>query len=513
MSVFYDIFVKNITPKKYLYLLPFVFSKDVAQLTLFLYAICTLIFGMLIFNAFNIISITFKGAWIIIVSISIGVMSSLFRYRWARLGNMVFCHSLGAPEIEEFMFSYSWKKDEVDIRTLAKALWNTGVGCWIDHVKLTPSDEIRSVVRSVVKNVRYCVVFMSKAYVTSPNCCVELAEAVAHPEKMWLVYLEDMDPKLVEYFKCLNPSFTCNGIDELILKLAEELENPNDEEALNWWRSQRISVNKTTNEITPTSDPNWNIIPRYWFWGRPILPQNSIKVGPVYISGDCKTTGYQFQPPYHFTAATFALLCSFYLLNNFGSTTSTLFDIVWLITICLLCFGPFFMFSVLFDNRVFCHESLRPLLSTKAIQTGVKVDICGSPDDEIVINLRNFLSNIGHLWDGNLAAESKIPVIRVEVMNSLEQRDRLFHTSALKRINLKRTIFIWNTDPKNPDINPFSDDEMGRSMMQVLVLVAKWEDSLASALFSAIGIKLVDSLHPETSELAEKRRNSSIQFA
>jgi hypothetical protein len=40
-------------------------------------------------------------------------------------------------------------------------MWGCGVGVWIDVVKLNPGDEIRPVVRTMVRAVNKCVVFLS----------------------------------------------------------------------------------------------------------------------------------------------------------------------------------------------------------------------------------------------------------------------------------------------------------------------------------------------------------------
>ena len=69
------------------------------------------------------------------------------------VGVMSFCRSMGAPETEEIMFSYSWKVEADNIRTLGKAVWQAGVGVWIDVVKLCPGDEIRPMVRTIVNRV------------------------------------------------------------------------------------------------------------------------------------------------------------------------------------------------------------------------------------------------------------------------------------------------------------------------------------------------------------------------
>ena len=81
--------------------------------------------------------------------------------KWTPDGVLPFCRSMGQPEIEELMFSYSWAVEEENIRTIAKAVWQAGVGVWIDVIKLSPGDEIRPVVRTMVKHVRRCIVFLS----------------------------------------------------------------------------------------------------------------------------------------------------------------------------------------------------------------------------------------------------------------------------------------------------------------------------------------------------------------
>ena len=74
----------------------------------------------------------------------------------------------------------------------------------------------------------------------------------------------------------------------------------------------------------------------------------------------------------------------------------------------------------------------------------------------------------------------------------MEHRNALFGEKFFD-IDLQRTIFVWNGDKS---INPFSDDDYGHRMMSVLCLVAAWETNLAQSLFSALGIRVVHSLHP-----------------
>lgn len=89
-------------------------------------------------------------------------------------------------------------------------------------------------------------------------------------------------------------------------------------------------------------------------------------------------------------------------------------------------------------------------------------------------------------------AEEALPVIQIHIINSIEHRNALFGDSFYE-LDLERTIFVWNGDKS---INPFSDYDIGHRMISVLCLVAAWETNLAQSLFSALGIRIVHSLHP-----------------
>ena len=138
------------------------------------------------------------------------------------------------------------------MRTLAKAVWKSGVGVWIDVVKLCPGDEIRPMVRTTyvengdtdsassasepasrlpplslaefdpffpfphivrvvsllslcvrllvvrsVRRVHKVVVFLCDEYCQSPNCCIEMMEAVQHPEKVTICIIKNnINPKV-----------------------------------------------------------------------------------------------------------------------------------------------------------------------------------------------------------------------------------------------------------------------------------------------------------------------------
>lgn len=149
-----------------------------------------------------------------------------------------------------------------------------------------------------------------------------------------------------------------------------------------------------------------------------------------------------------------------------------------------------------------CDASLRPLLASRALEPGVRVQIKGDVKDETAASLRNFLSLIGHLDEtsdqvsvsaGHADDVEQLSVI-VEVMSTLQDRDRLFGSDDFK-FDQRRTLFVWTGSTK--DGMPFGrNDPNGTRMMRFLVLIKDWEgDNLAESLFSAIGMRVVDVLH------------------
>jgi hypothetical protein len=64
-------------------------------------------------------------------------------------------------------------------------------------------------------------------------------------------------------------------------------------------------------------------------------------------------------------------------------------------------------------------------------------------------------------------------------------------TNNAAALDQHRSVFVWSGKD-----DPFSDDVIGRRMMQYLIIRADWEkDNLAQSLLSAIGTRVVDVLH------------------
>ena len=392
-----------------LYVLPYVFSKGGARITFFLRILIVLVFLAFFFQFVRVWTLNIGRAWLLGTAVAIYVMYKLALIRRAPDGVMAFCRSMGAPEIEEYMFSYAWKVEPDAIRTLAKAVWNNGVGVWIDVVKLCPGDEIRPMVRTMVNRVHRCVVFLSPTYIASANCCVEFHEAVQWPEKLVICILQPV-PQLEPFLQMLQSrgAVVVVGLRALITQLDNELCDVNDSAAWKWWRKQKISGGGVPSHVVPTY---WHSIPRFKLTGTIRVPQRALTAGPAYLAGDCSSQGYRFFPPYLFILALLALAANFidlfFTFRNSkcddmtsgcvdNSNCHTIIDYVWLGVMAACNLAPFTAWSSLFDTRTEVHPVLRPLLASKSMNGGVRITIQGDLDDPIVANLNKFLTSIGH---------------------------------------------------------------------------------------------------------------------
>jgi hypothetical protein len=526
-------------PKRRLHVLSAVVSRAVARMTVFIRSVLLAVLVLIALIFSNAITLNVGQVWIVGTGIAVFVLVAVSQRRVHADGVIPFCRSMGVPEVEEYMFSYSWKVEDEAIRTLAKACWNTGVGVWVDVVKLVPGDEIRPVVRSMMRNVFRCVVFMSPEYASSPNCCVEFWEAAQYPDKLVICVLPSptglvLDASIVEYLDvlCAKGAILCHGLDEVIPILHLQIEDSTDTRAFRWWQRQNITGGGVPDHVVPTDE--WTI-PRFQIAASPFVPPRSISVGPAYLAGDCTSQGYRMRLPWLFLLAAFALTANAAdIFDKWANETHSRADFVWLSLILVCNAASFFMFGQLFETRIYCDAPLRPLLASRAIQGGVKVDVIGAANDPIAATLREFLRSLQHLHEGQSdatlvradgtdeSAQSRqlrqSMLLTVRVLTTIAERDALFGgivedsdeigngVSADAdggdlgeiQFNPKLTMVVWNgrDAATGKFIDPFTPDAIGTRMMKYLVLVAAWEgDNLADSVFSAIGMRVADVLH------------------
>lgn len=491
-------------PVKQLFLLPHIFSKAMARMSLFVLAMVAFIALIQILNLSQAFDINVGRAWMIGAGLSFIVMFILSQRKFQPDGVMAFCRSMGVPEVEELMFSYSWKIQEDAIRTLAKAVWSTGVGVWIDVAKLCPGDEIRPVVRSMVRSVYKCVVFISTEYIKSPNCCVEFWEAAQYPEKLIICVLDKLPDDVQAYLdKLVLPEQMVHSLEEVIPLLNQHINDDKDMAAYEWWKNQAIAGGGVPSHVAPNDagDNAWTL-PMFQLWGRVFIPTRSLSVGPAYLSGDCVEHGLQSRWPWLLIITFIGLAINgidIYLKVFQADIKRTGLDYAWLILLFICDLAPLVAWSRLFDTRVLCDAALRPLMASRSLKGGVQIRINGKDDDPVVKCLRDFLRMLGHLAEPK--SERRITVsgqedevdrvITVEVMNSKEHRDALFSDDEFP-FDIRKTLFIWSGAS-----DPFGkNDPAGSRMMRFLVLVKEWEkENLAESLFSAIGMRVVDVLH------------------
>jgi len=403
-------------------------------------------------------------------------------------------------------------------------MWQNDVGVWVDVVKLNSGDAIRPVVRTMMKRVYRVVIFLSKPYLGSPNCCVEVQEAIKNPNKITFCLLGDLPKDLDSYIAFLRKGHpglqVCHGIPELIPILEHEITNP-DLKAYEWWKSQAITISGAPERVVakaPIPMFNLNI-----FRTR---PRGSLYVGPIFISGDCKDVGSAFTPPWLLLMAiagvgfNFIDMFSTFSKSKKNDTKKQPYVYIVLAAICLTILAPFFELKKLIDTRHWMHPILKPLLASTSLQNRIRVLVKGSSTDPVVNNLREFFSLIGHGTDGrglhdqDALIEAKVREyelledgelslidnhITVLVLSSIEERDKYLNKDESKLAKILQNSVVVYTGTKNP----FGDGtKVGTLLMGYLVLTqADCGMTMADNILSGVAVRTVKYLHHGHEEL------------
>ncbi len=72
-----------------------------------------------------------------------------------------------------------------------------------------------------------------------------------------------------------------------------------------------------------------------------------------------------------------------------------------------LCLAPFLVLDHLLETRNDCNSSLIPVLASRAIGSGVRIEVIGSDRDPIAESVVKFVSMIGHGYDGLTRPDDK----------------------------------------------------------------------------------------------------------
>eukprot|EP01099_Mayorella_cantabrigiensis_P005059 TRINITY_DN3958_c0_g1_i1.p1 TRINITY_DN3958_c0_g1~~TRINITY_DN3958_c0_g1_i1.p1 ORF type:complete len:723 (+),score=157.77 TRINITY_DN3958_c0_g1_i1:41-2170(+) len=332
-------------------------------------------------------------------------------------GFLAYLRSLSPPKCEEFFFSYTWAVRATDVRTLARALWNSGVGVWIDILKLCSGDSIGTSIRTMIKKSYLTVVFLNPKYLKSRNCCIEAYEASlkadADPDSVIVCRIHDpsdpeqLPPEAIKYWEDKNVRVV-TGFLALMQELDQEVKQANFRK-YNWWKSnqsEQLSSGIPQHIVLP------DCVPLFWAGFFPIfrfvLPPSSVSLGPYWLSGNCKQTGRQTRVSVLLFVTLLSLLGTGASLALFGMEAwhhdqlGFIFIVLLSITNCV----PILETSKIFDTRIEMSDCLRPLTSTTFVTKDanspirpVQVIIEGNTNHVIAKNLKRFLKRIGHLFE------------------------------------------------------------------------------------------------------------------
>ena len=393
-------------PRRQWIILPYAASKAAARMLAFVRIVVLLVLAVVLLDLSGAVPVNVGKAWLVGCACTLFVLWCLTSFKRTALGTIGFCRSMGAPDMEEFMFSYCWKVHAEDVRTFAKAMWQSDVGVWIDVIKLCPGDEIRPMLRSTIRRVYQVVVFLCPEYCASPNCCVELQEAVKHSYKCIFCIIKPVDESVMRFVTQLPGARVVHGFDALATELDRMLRDKHDQRAYAWWRSKRIAGAAVPTSVIPTSA--WPIALSS-VTGRVFVPEGSQSVGPLYLAGDCRSSGVRFMPPWLLLLTLVGWTINtadLYFRYHDQSMSYSGLDYAWLSVVALCTLVPLLSLKRLLDTRIYITAGLKPLLASKSLLGGVMVDVIGSPDDPVVIQLRSFLYAIGHLAMPTGAAEA-----------------------------------------------------------------------------------------------------------
>ncbi|ORY51428.1 hypothetical protein BCR33DRAFT_454547 [Rhizoclosmatium globosum] len=136
-------------------------------------------------------------------------------------GLLRYLRQLGTPMVEEVMISYAWQAGHSeDVRCIGKALLKSGIGVWIDILKLTTGDKTSKTTRTVAAHARFVLIMLTTRYINSPACFVEIYEALRTPGASNRVIIYVVDE--TAYSK---PDELCAVDLEKVKQLATQLES------------------------------------------------------------------------------------------------------------------------------------------------------------------------------------------------------------------------------------------------------------------------------------------------
>ncbi|KAJ3232139.1 hypothetical protein HDU81_003287 [Chytriomyces hyalinus] len=344
--------------------------------------------------------------------ICIAVLSKFAQQNEHKRGILRYLRQVGTPLVEEVMISYSWQKGVYqDTRCIAKALIQSGIGVWIDVLKLTSGDSTSRTTRTVAAHARFVLVVLTSRYVLSPNCFIELHEALRAPTDPRLrliiyrpdetAYGEPVDEQASAKVDALAAQLESKGIRVLkTMPMLVDFLNRHiiysvDQSHFTWWLKYVGSSTGVPEEFIAPDEKSTSALKKFNFkllclpsfkghgvrnkWRNEVPIRfrkgafkiiRRIRISNVWISGDLREMG-QNASSFPWKLLALVVFLSMPLIDLFSdgarlisSPTNTIpFSFIG-VSLCLALVAGMLNLGGFTDQRLYLHPSLKPLLAT-----------------------------------------------------------------------------------------------------------------------------------------------------
>ncbi|KAI8618392.1 hypothetical protein BC830DRAFT_946838 [Chytriomyces sp. MP71] len=402
----------------------------------------------------------FLSLVITLIMVGVTITFTLTQKRKTATGLLKYLRDFSVPVIEEVMISYSWESGVTETaRGIARCLIASGLGCWIDFIKLTTGDKTAQTTRTIAHHARFVVIILTEKYVSSTACFIEILEALSAPKphERVIVYVPERKHSYFHRVSKLSRQLKSHGIQvlehlpELVTALNSRIVEGTEDSHLLWWQKYVSNSSGMPHEaIVPEKTQAPRLLP-FRLFGH-ILPygKGMINISNIWIRGDCSDSGTK--------ALSFPWMFLFYALMD----GCIIFDILipkrsfdssmkmsinnaptWVrvrvgfqiyLLIMTMVLKALIGFSV-FDNRTRMHRSLRPLLSVSNFEA--KRDEGHLGEGELIRRLTRALSQASsYSGVSNVAyeslARSPMPLVKVAIFD--------FDTQNTVATNLKKFL-------------------------------------------------------------------------
>ncbi|KAJ3073848.1 hypothetical protein HDU98_000518 [Podochytrium sp. JEL0797] len=213
-------------------------------------------------------------------------------------GLLKYLRQVGTPKIEEVMISYSWEPViSENARGLARCLMESGIGAWIDVMKLEASDDTAKITRTVASHTRFVIIFLTDKYLTSSACFIEFLEALNSPNAkdrviVWVPAGNKASERVNNVCQQLE-RFEIPVIKDFgnfITYLNDAVIHSNQDSHLYWWQHYvGITAGIPFDAIAPSPKQAPHL--RRYNFNLLGAPRHSVKISNIWVAPSLRKTG------------------------------------------------------------------------------------------------------------------------------------------------------------------------------------------------------------------------------